>query len=171
VVAITLSEAKLHCRVDINDDDALIAQLINAAVNHVEQITGWVTTSQLYTKLIKKIPEIIRLPLWPVTAITAIEVIGATTQNVASDFDIDLTERPAKVIPLSKSFSVATGETLLIAYTAGEADIPDGMRQAVLMLVAHWYENREAIVVGTISSEVSLGVNQLLSPYMARRLA
>jgi hypothetical protein len=45
------------------------------------------------------------------------------------------------------------------------------MRQAVLMLVAHWYENREAIVVGTISSEVSLGVNQLLSPYMARRLA
>jgi uncharacterized phiE125 gp8 family phage protein len=109
--------------------------------------------------------------LWPVTAITAIEVIGATTQNVASDFDIDLTERPAKVIPLSKSFNVATGETLLIAYTAGEADIPDGMRQAVLMLVAHWYENREAIVVGTISSEVSLGVNQLLSPYMARRLA
>jgi uncharacterized phiE125 gp8 family phage protein len=170
-VAITLSEAKLHCRVDINDDDALIAQLIKAAVNHVEQITGWVTTSQGYSKLIKKIPEIIRLPFWPVTAITSIEIIGATTQNVASNFDIDITERPAKVIPLSKSFSVATGETLRITYTAGEADIPDGMRQAVLMLISHWYENREAGVVGTITSEISFGVNQLLSPYIARRLA
>lgn len=170
-MAITLSEAKLHCRIDIDDDDALIAQLINAAVNHVEQITGWLTTSQMYTKLIKKIPEIIKLPFWPVTAITSIEIIGATTQNVASDFDIDITERPAKVIPLSKSFSVATGETLLITYMAGEADIPDGMRQAVLMLIAHWYENREAGVVGTITSEISFGLNQLLSPYIARRLA
>jgi uncharacterized phiE125 gp8 family phage protein len=170
-MAITLDEVRTHCRIDLTYDDDLVAKMLAAAIRHVEQITGWVTTSQMYTKLIKKIPEIIRLPLWPVTAITAIEIIGATTQNVASDFDIDLTERPAKVIPLSKSFNVATGETLLIAYTAGEADIPDGMRQAVLMLVAHWYENREAIVVGTISSEVSLGVNQLLSPYMARRLA
>ena len=170
-MAITLAEAKLHCRVDINDDDALIAQLINAAVNHVEQITGWVTTPQSSQKLVKKIPETIRLPFWPVNAITAIEIIGATTQNVATSFDTDITERPAKVIPLSKSFGLEAGETLRITYTAGELDIPDAMRQAVLILVAHWYENREAVVVGTITSEIGLGLNHLLSPYIARRLA
>ncbi|KPW88773.1 MULTISPECIES: head-tail connector protein [Pseudomonas syringae group] len=36
------------------------------------------------------------------------------------------------------------------------------IRQAVLLLVGHWYANREAVVIGTITSEVPLAVDRLL---------
>lgn len=36
------------------------------------------------------------------------------------------------------------------------------VQQAVLLLVGHWYANREAVVIGTITSEVPLAVDRLL---------
>lgn len=50
----------------------------------------------------------------------------------------------------------------------GEPGSPDEMgltpdvEQAILLLVAHWYANREAVVTGTIASQVQLGVDRLL---------
>lgn len=38
---------------------------------------------------------------------------------------------------------------------------PD-VEQAVLLLVGHWYANREAVVTGTISTVVPLAVERLL---------
>lgn len=38
---------------------------------------------------------------------------------------------------------------------------PD-IEQAILLLVGHWYANREAVVIGTISSAVPLAVERLL---------
>ncbi|WP_180191780.1 head-tail connector protein [Pseudomonas syringae] len=38
---------------------------------------------------------------------------------------------------------------------------PD-VEQAVLLMVGHWYANREAVVIGTITSEVPLAVERLL---------
>ncbi|MCY1181879.1 hypothetical protein D9M73_224110 [compost metagenome] len=38
---------------------------------------------------------------------------------------------------------------------------PD-VEQAILLLVGHWYSNREAVVIGTISSAVPLAVERLL---------
>ena len=38
---------------------------------------------------------------------------------------------------------------------------PD-VEQAILLLVGHWYANREAVVIGTISSAVPLAFDRLL---------
>lgn len=51
---------------------------------------------------------------------------------------------------------------------AGEPTGPEQMsltkdiEQAILLLVGHWYSNREAVVIGTISSAVPLAVERLL---------
>lgn len=61
-----------------------------------------------------------------------------------------------------------------IAFTShqigGEAPLawdtaPADVRQAVLMLAAHWYENREAILVGIGAEAVPLGYSDLLLAY------
>ncbi len=50
-------------------------------------------------------------------------------------------------------------------YTAGVTDewsAPEDIKQAVIMLVGHWFENREGVVVGTITTDVKLGVEALI---------
>ncbi|UJW85761.1 head-tail connector protein [Devosia sp. SL43] len=44
-------------------------------------------------------------------------------------------------------------------------ELPGGLRRAVLMLAAHFYENREAVLVGINASELPLGFWDLISPH------
>lgn len=37
---------------------------------------------------------------------------------------------------------------------------------AMLQLIGHWYENREAINIGNITSEIPITTNMLLQPYI-----
>ena len=43
-----------------------------------------------------------------------------------------------------------------------EMGLTSDVEQAILLLVGHWYANREAVVIGTISSAVPLAVERLL---------
>ncbi len=36
---------------------------------------------------------------------------------------------------------------------------------AMLLLIGHWYENRESVVVGTITAELPMAVEALIGPY------
>ncbi len=44
-------------------------------------------------------------------------------------------------------------------------EVPADLRQAVLMLVGHFYENREATLVGISADEVPLGVWDILNQH------
>lgn len=50
-----------------------------------------------------------------------------------------------------------------------EGELPDGtppeLEQAVLMLAAHWYENREATLVGVSAQSVPHGVTEILAEH------
>ncbi|MBW5800068.1 head-tail connector protein [Halomonas elongata] len=64
-----------------------------------------------------------------------------------------------------------TGRTLY----ATKAEIPtddehalvldDDLTTAMLLLIGHWYENREAVVMGTIATQVPMAVEALIAPY------
>lgn len=41
----------------------------------------------------------------------------------------------------------------------------DDVRAAMLLLIGHWYSNREAVVIGQTPSEVPFAVEALLQPY------
>ena len=44
-------------------------------------------------------------------------------------------------------------------------DVPPALDQAVLMLVGHWYENREASLVGTTTETLPLGFTDIVNSY------
>jgi hypothetical protein len=39
------------------------------------------------------------------------------------------------------------------------------MRQAMLLLIGHWYNNRESVQIGAAPAEVPMAVDMLLSPH------
>lgn len=170
-MTITTADAKAFCQIETSADDALVATLIEAAVAHVERITGTRFNATSYNRLISSVDGPVVLTPHPVTAVSAIEqVSGATVTNVAAFFDVDLTARPAKVVPVER-LALQTGERLRITYTAGFATIPADLRLGVLQLVAHWYDNRQAAVVGAVSGPVALTMKTLASTWQGLRLA
>lgn len=43
--------------------------------------------------------------------------------------------------------------------------VPESIKIAIFMLVAHWYENRTPVAIGAISSPIALTVNSILAPH------
>lgn len=56
----------------------------------------------------------------------------------------------------------------LLGYTfaeqfEGEENTPEDLKEAVLHLVGHWYENREATLVGVTAQELPFSVWQIIA--------
>lgn len=60
-------------------------------------------------------------------------------------------------------------DAVQVTYTAGygstASSVPLAICQAILLMVGHWYENREEVVIGTISTKVQETVEALLSAF------
>lgn len=41
----------------------------------------------------------------------------------------------------------------------------DALTTAMLLMIGHWFENRESVVIGTIATELPMAVNSLIKPY------
>ena len=61
------------------------------------------------------------------------------------------------------------GRPVEITFTAGyggtAAAVPAAIRQAMLLLIGQWYDNREAVTVGAAGSPMPMAVDALLAPY------
>ena len=59
-------------------------------------------------------------------------------------------------------------DAVQIEYVAGygaAASVPQVFKQAILLLVGHWYANRESSIVGTISEDAASSGEALLWPH------
>lgn len=43
--------------------------------------------------------------------------------------------------------------------------LDDDLTTAMLLLIGHWYENREAVAMGTTATQVPMAVEALITPY------
>jgi uncharacterized phiE125 gp8 family phage protein len=55
--------------------------------------------------------------------------------------------------------------TWTAGYGAAAANVPMPIRQAVLLLVGHWYENRATVNIGNITSIIPFTVDALIAPF------
>jgi uncharacterized phiE125 gp8 family phage protein len=178
---VSLSEAKEHLRVDANDEDALIASLIAAARLLVERTLGLALITQGWSYFLDAWPErgCIALPSLPVQAVSAVTVHAEDGGSAVVDADgyaVDVLSSPARIVLTAALPSVAARafNACEIAFTAGygdaASDVPQPIRQALLLLVAHWFERREPIELGAGPQEVPAIVSGLLQPYRRVRL-
>lgn len=173
---LSLVEARQHVRRDDYADDGLIAGLIMAAREHVEQITGRVLCQQTMVMTMDGFPRCqpILLPRGPIQSITTVKYINASgvlTTWSGSEWQSDLYSNPPRIEPAyglswpdARLVYGAVEVTFVAGYTGPEL-IPQSILQAMRLLIGHWYENRETVNVGNITSELDFTVKALLAPH------
>ena len=119
------------------------------------------------------------LPLRPVQSIAAVRVT-ATDGSVATlapdRYILDGASAPPRLHPKIGPWpeTGVRAQGIEIAFTAGFGDeaasVPAPIRQALLMLVAHWHEHREPVLVGSAAQVIPDNVSSLLMPYRTVRL-
>ncbi len=182
---VSLAEAKAHVKVDHADEDTLIASLITAARIHVETTLSRLLITQSWAWFLDEWPEAgatdhLVFPVSPIAAVDGVTIYQADdsssswgSQNYFADLVSDpprLYRRAGKSWP--KPGRVANG--IEIRFTGGYgsdgAAVPMPLRQAILLLVAHWYERREPVSLEHPVTAVPLTVASLLAPYRYGRL-
>lgn len=146
---ITLSEAKANLVVTHSDDDGLITALIAAATARLEAALGYAVMPQTWEIALDAFPtkEIV-LPRWPVASVSSVKYTDpdGVEQTVSSDdYEVDTYSRPGWVIPISGFAWPTTMETVnavRVRWVAGAGAEPQD-KQAVQLLVAQWFKNRE----------------------------
>lgn len=112
-----------------------------------------------------------RPPLTAVTAFTYLDADGVLQTVDPSIYTTDAASDPGMIRLDPDSLWPETDDTdpsVTIVYTAGfgaaETNIPAAIRQALLLLVGHFYENREASSSASLTP-VPMAVDSLLSPF------
>jgi uncharacterized phiE125 gp8 family phage protein len=170
---VTLLEATSHLRVDITDDNTYIqGTLIPAAREYCEGILNRAMITQSWELSFDDWPDFpVSIPVPPlasVASITYYDVTNTGTVWPTTEYYVDTDSEPGRVdLADGKSVpnvSLRSINAVKIAFAAGygatETSIPVKFRQAMLLLIGHWYQNREA--VGTASQEIEFAVNSLL---------
>jgi uncharacterized phiE125 gp8 family phage protein len=107
-----------------------------------------------------------------VSSVQYVDTDGVTQTAAASVYQVSTEDEPAwieEAYGQSWPSTRATSDSVIITYTAGYgaagSSVPAAIRQAMLLMVGQWYENREPVVIGTIQSKLSFTVDSLLEPY------
>ena len=194
---VALADAKTWLRVDTDDEDAAIAALVVAARQTVEAATRRLLVTQTWRIALDRWPfaggsdgSLGSLAVPPRPAVMELRIALAPLQSIAAARVYDSGGQPQALQSTLWRLLGAPDEARLVfaapppnpGVTAGgveidaivgygaESDVPAALRQAILMLVANWYENRGDVdAVG--SASVPKPVAALIAPYRRGRLA
>lgn len=174
VEPVTLAEAQGHLRT-LSDtvENATITALITAAREYCELYTRRALAPQTIEAYLDYFPGChIDLPMPPLTSVTSIkytDYAGVETPMPTADYIVDTDSAPGRIVlpyghmwPL---FTSTTSNPITITYVAGYTAAPKTIKQAMLLLIGHWYNNREA--VGNVGTSIAFAVSALLSMYKA----
>lgn len=176
---VSLTEARNFLRLDLTEEDELLATLITAARLMVEAASGRLLVDQAWRIVIDGWPGSgeIRLPLSPVGAITAARVYDALglAQPVATTaLELDRTSDPPVLrivgeVPEIGRLRGAIEIDLLAGFGPTAQSVPALLRQAVLRLAARWFEHR-GDVVGRDAEALPTEIMALIAPFRRARL-
>lgn len=191
---VTLAEAKQHVRrTDDTDDDTKLTALVNAAVQHLDGpsgVLGRAIVEQQWDAKFDRFPVgdvAIRLPLPPlitVDQVTYVDTLGATQTLAASVYQVvgpgsagfgELVRAHGQSWPSTRAMPEAVTVRFTCGWEATEesppdytANVPDDIRQAIMIMVAEWYENREETVIGASVNALPRAASSLLATHRMR---
>mgnify|MGYP000358402268 CR=1 FL=1 len=179
--AVSIADAKRHLRYFASDNDAFIGSLILAATLHLEGRNGILGRALVTQTWEMRLDEFgcapggrIELPMPPLQSVAWVKYIddaGIERTVPEDDYTVDaqhiigrIRPRYGKVWPVTLPDENVVRIRFTSGYGAADA-VPQPLKQAILLLVGHWWINREA--VGQSGGPHAMAVEALVSPYKA----
>lgn len=162
---LSLTDAKLHLRVDHSDEDSLIGACITASRQYVEArinrvlVTSTLTLTQDRFPCLSGVIEINRCPVQTVTSVQYVDTDGVTQTLSASLYTLDATSEPARLVPAYTQWWPTTRghiHDVTVTFTAGygaASAVPEGIKSAMRLLVQQFYDQRAPIAIGGAVNE------------------
>jgi uncharacterized phiE125 gp8 family phage protein len=178
----TVTELKSQLRITGTSQDTMLALLLKAAKQHVEDYLRYAlltSTWELYLDEFPKSGECLYIQKSPVTAITFLKYYASdgtlTTLAENTDFVTDLNSKPAylyeaygKSWPTPRKIKNAVVCKFVAGY-ANAAAVPEQIKQAIMMLASTLYENPSDEVTGTQVNKIEKTSDWFLRPLRAMR--
>lgn len=176
---VTLAETKAHLRIDADGEDDLLDALIRAARDEVEKATGMALISQAWRLALDDWPagnqvQLCRHPVREILSVTAYGAGGEAALVDPASYQFDPLSRPARLHFETRPQPLRVMNGVEVDFSAGfgEAgtDVPDLLRRAILVLVAHWYELRAHVDPADQPASYPPTYARMIAGYKARRL-
>ena len=178
---VNTSDLQKQCEIAVSDGshDDILDALCVAAVDLFEQTTNCHLLSRTSDYTVDQPPshdcDAMYLPHYPVTAIGDLQYIdenGSSQTYTGSNLVKSLTKKPAALSltdgsswpVVAEQRDTLTIKNVVTGYGTA-ADIPQGIKQSIMMLVAHWFENRESSVIGTITANTPMATEVIWEAY------
>lgn len=156
-------------------EDTLLTALIQAAREYAEGYLNRALVTQTWELVLDDWPneDYVELPLPPLQSVTDIkykDIAGTESTWAATNYIVDTDSFLGRVV-LADGCSWPTTTLypaggIRIKFVAGyglAADVPQTTKHALLMLIGHWYKNREVdLAVGSTYQEAPFAVKVLL---------
>lgn len=166
---VSLSEALLHLRVVDTAENNYVLSLITTARQWCEEYTNNAFITQTWTATGRQLCDPIQL-LSNVQSVSSVKYLDSdnTQQTLAtSEYNVVKSGLIGEIVRAYNGTypSVYTHpEAVEIVFIRGGAVAPAPVKQAILLLVGHYYENRETTSPLTIK-DLPMAANSLLAPY------
>lgn len=158
---VSLEEAKRQLNVFHDDDDDLIGGMISAVRDHVEKYCGAVFASRMVETQATAWPDMARLPVTPVNAVTSISYVDSAGQ--ATTLPDTVYELRGEAIRLGYGQqwpALQMGSLITLVATVGYEEVPPAVKHAILLRITDFYDNR-----GSEDDSKWSGFDSLLSNY------
>ena len=146
---LTLDEVKANLRIIGNEDDAHLTGLIQAATDHVQNITNTQLLRATYRLTLDRLPSSVPLPRPPFATITSFKATDENGQEAVfeeSYYTLTAADYTTVRGVLDSGWYASTYKNITIEYETGyetAADIPQPIKWAMHLIIADMYASRE----------------------------
>ncbi|MSR60297.1 MAG: hypothetical protein EXS05_22095 [Planctomycetaceae bacterium] len=166
------SDLVMQCRIDAPDEMQLMQEYITAAGQMVEIDAEIALLTSTWAVYLDRFPaweiELRKVPVASITSIVYLDQNGTSQTLIANtDYVSDLKHSPSRVMPAYGKYWPITywqENSVTVTFVAGLAAqnlVNPIAKQAIRLLVAHWFYNRGA--VGTVGQEIEFAYTALVS--------
>jgi len=182
---VTRALVKVQLDVSYTEKDTLIDGLIAAAVSYLDGWTGILgrcLEEQTWRQDDDTFWRSFPLPLAPVISITSLkydDVDGVEQAVDPANYSLITKADGCAYVRMIDDFTIpslkadGSAPRVRVTYKAGypqagspaASTVPDAIKQAMFLLIRHWFDNPGAVIVGTNAQAMPMAVDALLAPY------